>query len=104
MEQQFDLIYAQSGYLYIILLDDPRVSTYHRNTSGASHAVDGIIGSVSHHPQHHEAPPIMPQQPRNTTSVAHPNQAPDYYRMMSHSRPITFYAQPVPQQHVHAPT
>ena len=45
--QQFDLIYAQSGYLYTIIPDAPRLSTSYRDASGASHAVDGIIGSVS---------------------------------------------------------
>ena len=45
--QQFDLIYAQSGYLYTIIPDAPHASTYFHDTSGASHAMDGIIGSVS---------------------------------------------------------
>ena len=46
--QQFDLIYAQYGYLYTIILDVPCVGTSYRDASGASHATYGIIGSVSH--------------------------------------------------------
>ena len=48
--QQFDIIYAQSGYLYIVIPDAPRAGTSYRDALGASHAIDGIIGSVSHQP------------------------------------------------------
>ena len=45
--QQFDLIYAQFGYLYTIILDAPLPGTSYHDALGASHAADGIIGSVS---------------------------------------------------------
>ena len=45
--QQFDLIYAQSGYLYTVIPDAPRPSTSYRDAPGAFHAVDDIIGSIS---------------------------------------------------------
>ena len=45
--QQFDLIYAKSGYLYTIIPNTPRLGTSYRDAPGASHAIDGIIGFVS---------------------------------------------------------
>ena len=45
--QQFDLIYAQSGYMYTVIPDAPRLGTSYEDASGASHTADGIIGSVS---------------------------------------------------------
>ena len=45
--QQFDLIYAHSGYLYIIIPDDAHPITSYRDAPEASHVADGIIGSVS---------------------------------------------------------
>ena len=45
--QQFDLIYAQSGYLYTVIPDAPHLGTSYGYASGASQAADGIIGSVS---------------------------------------------------------
>ena len=47
MAQQFDLIYAQSGYLYTVIPDSPRPSASYHNAQGASHVADGIIGLVS---------------------------------------------------------
>ena len=94
--QQFDLIYAQSRYLYTIILDAPCAGTAYRDAPRESHAIDGIIGYVSHQSQHHLEPPVMPLQPSNTLSVSYPNQAPDYARMMSQSGATTSYAQPVP--------
>ena len=46
--QQFDLIYAQSGYLYTIIPDAPYASTSYQDAPGESHAIDGNIGSISH--------------------------------------------------------
>ena len=102
--QQFELIYAQSGYIYTIIPYAPHASTSYRDAPGASHAIDGIIGYVSHQSQHNPVPPMMPPQPRNTPSVAYPNQNPDYARMVSQSGATTSYAQHVPQQKTHAPT
>src|SRR5713226_6972161 len=45
--QQFDLIYAQSGYLYTVIPDAPRGDSPHHDAPGASHAADGIIGRLS---------------------------------------------------------
>ena len=45
--QQFDLIYAQSRYLYTIILDAPHVGTSYWDESGASHTAYGIISSVA---------------------------------------------------------
>ena len=94
--QQFDLIYAQSGYLYTIIPDAPRPNTSYWDALGESHAADDIIGLVSQQPQHHSKPPTVTPQPSNTASVAYQNQTLDYARMMSQSRATTSYAQPAP--------
>ena len=72
--QQFDLIYAQSGYLYTVIPDSPRESTSYRDAPRASHAANGIIGSVSHQPQHRPIPLVVPPQPSNIASVSYQNQ------------------------------
>ena len=100
--QQFDLIYAQSGYLYTIILDVPRLNTSYCDALGASHAADDIIGSVSQQPQPRTTPPTITPQPSNTTNVAYRNQALDYARMMSQSRATTSYAEPAPLQQAQA--
>jgi hypothetical protein len=46
--QHFELIYAQSGYLYTILLDAPRPIPFGQDKPGLSHAADGLIGSMNH--------------------------------------------------------
>ena len=81
--QQFDLIYAQSGYLYTIIPDAPHLSTSYRDAPGASHVADDIIGSVSQQPLPRPTPPTIAPQPSNTANVAYQNQALDYARMMS---------------------
>ena len=43
---KYDLIYAQSGYVYIVLLDLPRTSD--SNAPGTPHATDSIFGAVAH--------------------------------------------------------
>ena len=43
---KYDPIYTQSGYVYTVLPDLPRLSG--ANAPGASHASDGIIGALSH--------------------------------------------------------
>ena len=90
--QQFDMIYAQSRYLYTIIPDAPRVGTSYHNASRASHAADGIIGLVSHQPLHHPTPPALLAQPSNTVSVSYQNQTLNYVRMISQSRATTSYA------------
>ena len=57
--QQFDLIYAQSGYLYTVILDAPRLSTSYHDAPRESHVVDRIIGSVSQQPQPRPTPPAI---------------------------------------------
>ena len=100
--QQFDLIYAQSGYLYTIILDAPHLGTSYRDALGASHAVDGIIGSISHQPQYRSTPPTIIPQPSKTVSVSYQNQTLNYARMMSQSGATTSYAQPTPLQQAQA--
>jgi hypothetical protein len=46
--QQFDLIYAQSGYLYTVLLDVPITIQFGQDKPGMSHTIDGQIGSMTH--------------------------------------------------------
>ena len=47
--QQYDLIYAQSGSLYIVLLDAPRHIPFAQDKPGMYHSVDGLIGTTTHH-------------------------------------------------------
>ena len=102
--QQFDLIYAQSRYLYAVILDAPHLCTSYRDAPRESHAENGIIGLVSQQPQHHSTPFTVPPQPSNNASVAYQNQAPNYARMMSQSEATTSYAQPAPPQQPQAMT
>jgi hypothetical protein len=44
--QQYDLRYAQSGYLYTILPDAPRSRSGDLSAPGASHAADCLIGYI----------------------------------------------------------
>ena len=46
MALKYDLIYAQTGYVYTVLLDLPRPGD--ANAPGAPHAADGIVGAISH--------------------------------------------------------
>jgi hypothetical protein len=55
--QQFDLIYAQSGYLYTIFPDAPRPLPFGQEKPRVSHATDGLIGSMTHfYPYGHPSP------------------------------------------------
>ena len=54
--QHFDLIYAQSGYLYSILPDAPRHHSLETPVPGTSHDVDGLIGTVETMPPTHNPP------------------------------------------------
>jgi hypothetical protein len=55
--KQFDLIYAQLGYLYIVLPNAPRPIPFGQDKPGVSHVTDGLIGSMTDlnhyaHPSH----------------------------------------------------
>lgn len=43
---KYDLIYAQTGYVYTVLPDLPRPGG--ANTPGAPHSADGVVGALSH--------------------------------------------------------
>ena len=45
--QQFDLIYDQSSYLYIIFLDASHGDSTRKDPPGASHIPDDIIGLIT---------------------------------------------------------
>jgi hypothetical protein len=63
--QQYDLIYAQSGYLYTVLPNLPKPVPFGQDKPGMSHSADRLIGATTHHgPQ--PQPPSMygtPQYP-----------------------------------------
>ena len=69
--QQFDLIYAQSGYLYTIIPDAPHPSTSYHDALGASHTMDDIIPLVSQQPQPQLTPLSITPQPSNNASVSY---------------------------------
>jgi hypothetical protein len=56
--QQYDLIYAQSGYLYTVLPDTPRTIPFNQDKPGMSHSVDGLIGTTTHQNPHIQPPPM----------------------------------------------
>jgi hypothetical protein len=47
--QQFELIYAQSGYLYMLLSDAPILVPFDQDKPGMSHSADGLIGNTTHY-------------------------------------------------------
>jgi hypothetical protein len=63
--QYYDLIYAQSGYLYTVLPDTPRLVPFSEEKPGMSHSVDGLIGTTTHHNSYIQPPPMYntPQYP-----------------------------------------
>jgi hypothetical protein len=64
--QKFDLIYAQSGYLYTMLPDAPRPVPFGQDKPGMSHVADGLIGSMTHHNPYSQLSSIYgaPQYPQ----------------------------------------
>ena len=88
--QQFDLIYAQSGYLYTIIPNAPHGDSSQQDAPGASHAADGIIGRVSSHPQ--------------PFSIARPTPGPDPSRATSQSGATNPYAPMTHHHHSHGPS
>jgi hypothetical protein len=80
--QQYDLIYAQSGYLYTVLPDAPRPVPFGQDKPGMSHSADGLIGTTTHHNPVHPTTtyvrytptstdvwrtPLLPSSPLSTT-------------------------------------
>jgi hypothetical protein len=63
--QQYDLIYAQSGYLYTVLPDLPKPVPFGQDKPGMSHSADGLIGTTTHHGPPPHPPPMYgtPQYP-----------------------------------------
>jgi hypothetical protein len=63
--QQFELIYAQSRYLYTVLPDAPRPMPFGQDKPGMSHSTDGLIGNTTHHNPPPQQPPmyVTPQYP-----------------------------------------
>jgi hypothetical protein len=47
--QQYDLIYAHSGYLYTVLPALPKPVPFGQDKPGMSHSADGLIGATTHH-------------------------------------------------------
>jgi hypothetical protein len=64
--QQFNLIYAQLGYLYTVLPYAPRPVPFGQDKPGMSHAVDGLIDTTTHHNHYNQLPPMydVPQYPQ----------------------------------------
>jgi hypothetical protein len=83
-DQQFDLIYSQSGYLYIVLPDAPRPVPFVQDKPGMSHAVDGLIGTTKHHNPYNYPPHMY-----GATQYPQPYGGPSYY-------PPPPYQQPYP--------
>ena len=86
---KYDLIYAQSGYVYTVLLDLPRPSG--ANTPGESHATEGIVGSISHSYTH---PPMCYSFPQGGTKSSNTFPPPNIM-YLGHDMPHAF-SQPHP--------
>jgi hypothetical protein len=63
--QQYDLIYSQSRYLYTVLPDAPRLVPFGQEKLGRYHLEDVLIGTMTHHNQYIQPPPMYgtPQNP-----------------------------------------
>jgi hypothetical protein len=80
--QQYDLIYAQSGYLYIVLPDLPKPVPLGQDKPGMSHSADGLIGATTHHGPQPQPPPMYgtPQYPPSYGGTS-------YYRPPPYQQP-----------------
>ena len=76
--QQFDLIYAQSGYMCTIIPYAPHVGSSRQDMSGESHAINGVIESITHHPHLYMTSTSMPPHFSTTPSVSKPRYPPDF--------------------------
>jgi hypothetical protein len=81
--QQFDLIYDQSRYLYIVFPDAPRPIPFSQDKPGMSRAADGLIGSMTHiNPYVHPPPtygvPKYPQPYGGTSYYSPPTHRQSY--------------------------
>lgn len=65
---KFDLIYAKSCYVYIVIHDLPRPGA--ANAPGASRIMDGIVGTTSH-PQKYATPLMSYAPPEGGTSSSY---------------------------------
>jgi hypothetical protein len=72
--QQFDLIYAQSGYLYIVLPDASKLVPFGQDKPRMSHATDGLIGTTTHHNPYIQPPPMY-----GAPQYLQPYGGPSYY-------------------------
>jgi hypothetical protein len=63
--QQYGLIFSQSGYLYTVLPDAPRLIPFGQEKPRMSHSVNGLIGNTTHHNPCIQPPPMYgtPQHP-----------------------------------------
>jgi hypothetical protein len=82
--QQFDIICAQLGYLYTMLPDAPKPIPFGQDKPGMSHAVDGLIGTTTHHNPYNKRQPMY-----DTPQYPQPYGGPSYY-------PLPPYQQPYP--------
>jgi hypothetical protein len=82
--QQFNLIYAQLGYLYTVLPYAPRPVPFGQDKPGMSHIADGLIGTTTHHNPYIQQPPMC-----DTTQYPQQYGGPSYY-------PPPHYQQPYP--------
>ena len=85
---KYDLIYAQSGYVYTVLPDLPKPGG--TNATGASHSTDGIIGALSHTSSQPTMGYGFPRGGANTSSTFPPPGS----RYLGHGMPSPFAPTP----------
>jgi hypothetical protein len=97
--QQYDLIYAQSGYLYTVLPDLPKPVPFGQDKPGMSHSADELIGATTHHGPQPQPPPMYgtPQYPRHMGALLITPHPP----INSHT--LLLYLHPSVDHHRHLP-
>lgn len=92
---KFDLIYAQSSYVYIVIPDLPRSAIF--NATRSSHVADAIVGTISN-PQPYAPPPVSYVQPQGGKSSSYIYPFPNISHGNSYLGPNMPYAYPHPHQ------
>jgi hypothetical protein len=97
--QQYDLIYAQSGYLYTVLPDLPKPVPFGQDKPGMSHSADGLIGTTMHHSPQPQPPPMYgtPQYPPAYGGTSY------YPPPLTNSHTPWLHPHPLADRHQHLP-
>lgn len=100
---KYDLIYAQTGYVYIVLINLPRPND--SNAPRASHATNDIIEYISHtQPSPYPKPPMSYGQPHGGHNFAYTYPLPDPSCINTYQGTSMSYAYPHLHQSMPGPS